>query len=50
MIKKVNIDITNTPLVIEVDEKRTDAQYALEFLWKEGNKINGRSMLNFKLD
>ncbi|QNF29893.1 MULTISPECIES: hypothetical protein [Metabacillus] len=50
VIKKVNIDITNTPLEIEVDEENIDAQYALEFLWKEGNKINGRTMLNFRLE
>jgi len=50
VIKKKNINVTNIPLDIEVDEKKIGTQYALEFLWKEGNEILGRSMLNFRLE
>lgn len=50
VIEETNIDIYNTPLEIEVDEQNIGAQYALEFLWKEGNKIKGKSMLDFRLE
>ena len=50
VIKKKNINVTNIPLDIEIDEKKIGAQYAVEFLWKDGNKLIGRSMLNFRLE
>ncbi|MCM3163488.1 hypothetical protein [Metabacillus litoralis] len=50
VIKKKNINVTNIPLDIEIDEKKIGAQYAVEFLWKDGNKLIGRSILNFRLE
>ena len=49
VVKEENIDVKNTLLKIEVDDANIDAQYALEFLWKEKNKTIGRSILNFRL-
>ncbi len=49
-IKREKIDIFNTPLELIVDEEMIGSQYALEFLWLEGGKIQGRSMLNFRLE
>ncbi|UGB28727.1 hypothetical protein [Metabacillus sp. B2-18] len=50
VIKKESLNIDNTPLDIKIDEKKIGSQYAVEFLWKEENKLLGRSMLNFKLE
>jgi hypothetical protein len=50
VIKKESLNIDNTPLDIEIDEKKIGTQYTVEFLWKEGNKLLGRSMLNFRLE
>mgnify|MGYP001167112646 CR=1 FL=1 len=50
VIKKDSIDITNTPLKIKIDKEKINSQYAVEFLWKNGREIIGRSMLNFRLE
>lgn len=44
------IDTSSTPFVMEVTEEMVPSQYAFEFLWKEGNEMKGRSMLNFRLE
>ncbi len=49
VIDKKSEKISNTPLEIEVNEENIGSQYALEFLWKEGNDIKGKSILNFRL-
>jgi hypothetical protein len=49
VVKVEDIDVKNNLLKIEVDDANIDAQYALEFLWKEENKTIGRSILNFRL-
>lgn len=50
VIKKESIEITDNNLGIAVDEAKIGSQYAVEFLWKEGNEIKGRTMLNFRLE
>ena len=50
VIKKESINITSTPLEIEVDKENIGVQYAIEFLWKKDNEIKGSSMLNFRLE
>lgn len=45
----LKIDVTNTPLEIAVEENKLGNQYAVEFLWEDGENILGRTMLNFKL-
>ena len=40
----------NTPLTITVDEEMIGNQYAFEFIWKDGEVVEGRSILNFKLE
>jgi len=49
-IKKESIEVTDTNLVIPVDEEKVGSQYAVEFLWKDGDEIKGRTMLNFRLE
>ncbi|MCG3419827.1 hypothetical protein [Oceanobacillus jordanicus] len=49
-IEKGEIDTNTASLEIEVGEENSNAQYAIEFLWKEGNEIVGKSMLNFRLE
>ncbi|WP_198030033.1 hypothetical protein [Oceanobacillus manasiensis] len=50
VIEKIHLDMNNASLEIEVDEENNNAQYAVEFLWTEGNEIIGKSMLNFRLE
>ena len=50
VIKEESINTTDTSLEIEVTEENAGSQYAVEFLWKEGNEVKGRSILNFRLD
>lgn len=50
VIKTESIDITDTTLGIAIDEEKIGSQYAVEFLWKEGNELKGRTMLNFRLE
>jgi len=40
----------NTPLTVTVDEEMIGNQYAFEFIWKEGEVVEGRSIMNFKLE
>ncbi|MEK5209482.1 hypothetical protein [Psychrobacillus sp. FSL H8-0510] len=40
----------NTPLTIAVDEEMIGNQYAFEFIWKDGKLVEGRSIMNFKLE
>lgn len=40
----------NTPLTITVDEEMIGNQYAFEFIWKNGEVVEGRSIMNFKLE
>ena len=40
----------NTPLTITVDEEMIGNQYAFEFIWKDGEVVEGRSIMNFKLE
>jgi hypothetical protein len=37
-----------TPVTITVDEEMVGKQYALEFIWKDGEVVEGRSIMNFK--
>lgn len=50
VIEKVEIDQNTASLEIQVGEENSNAQYAVEFLWREGNEIIGKSMLNFRLE
>ncbi|MBM7602766.1 hypothetical protein JOC75_000736 [Metabacillus crassostreae] len=50
IIEKESISITNTTLGLKVDEENIGVYYSLEFLWKEGNDIKGKSIMNFKLN
>ncbi|WP_182858804.1 hypothetical protein [Oceanobacillus picturae] len=50
VIEKVEIDTNTASIEIGVGEENSNAQYAIEFLWKEGNEIIGKSMLNFRLE
>ncbi|WP_175639039.1 hypothetical protein [Metabacillus schmidteae] len=49
-LSKESKDTTNTPLEIEIDESYLGSQFAVEFLWKDKEVIQGRSMLNFRLE
>jgi len=40
----------NTPLTITIDEEMIGYQYAFEFIWKDGEVVEGRSILNFRLE
>ena len=40
----------HTPLTIKIEEKMIGNQYAVEFIWKEGKVVEGRSILNFRLE
>lgn len=40
----------NTPLKIAIDEEMIGSQYALEFIWKDGATVEGKSIMNFKLE
>ncbi|KMY50059.1 hypothetical protein [Peribacillus loiseleuriae] len=48
-ITKEKKDTNISPFTITIDEKMIENQYALEFLWQNGEVIEGRSMLDFKL-
>ncbi|WP_205685515.1 hypothetical protein [Bacillus salacetis] len=50
VIKTKRLDRENTPFDMEVDEETIDQQFAVEFLWKKGNELKGRSMLDFRLE
>lgn len=50
VIEKDEIDTNTASIEIGVGEENSNAQYAIEFLWKEGNEIIGKSMLNFRLE
>lgn len=50
VIEKVEIDTNTASIEIGVGEENSNAQYAAEFLWKEGNEIIGKSMLNFRFE
>ena len=39
-----------TPLTITVDEEMIGNQYAFEFIWKDGEVVQGRSIIDFKLE
>ena len=39
-----------TPLTITIDEEMIGNQYAFEFIWKDGDVVEGRSIMNFKLE
>ena len=40
----------NTPLTTTIDEEMIGNQYAFEFIWKDGEVVEGRSIMNFKLE
>ena len=42
--------LENTPLTITVDEEMIGNQYAFEFIWEVGEVVEGRSIMNFKLE
>lgn len=47
VIKTVQVDSTNTPLEIVIEDEHRGSQYALEFFWREGKKLRGKTVLNF---
>lgn len=40
----------NTSLKIAIDKELIGNQYALEFIWKDGASVEGKSIMNFKLE
>lgn len=50
VIQKERINTADTSLEIKVDEEKIGSQYAVEFLWHSENEIQGKTMLNFKLE
>jgi hypothetical protein len=48
-INKEKKDVNLSPLDLTVDEEMIGKQFAIEFLWKDGEMIEGRSIMNFKL-
>ena len=40
----------HTTLTIKIEEKMIGNQYAVEFIWKDGEVVEGRSILNFRLE
>jgi hypothetical protein len=48
-IEKKKMNVHSIPLDLVIDDKMIGNQYSIEFLWKDGETILGRSMLDFKL-
>ncbi|SDZ83361.1 hypothetical protein SAMN05421743_101358 [Thalassobacillus cyri] len=48
-ISKENINTDSSTLNIQVSEEEIGKQYAVQFLWKDGEKLQGHSVLNYKL-
>ncbi|SDQ56437.1 hypothetical protein [Virgibacillus salinus] len=48
-ISKKNINTDSSTLNIQVGEEEIGKQYAIQFIWKDGEQLKGHSMLNYKL-
>ncbi|WP_217587556.1 hypothetical protein [Lentibacillus saliphilus] len=49
-ISKEPINTDGFTLNIRIGEKEIGKQYAVQFLWKDGENLKGQSVLNFKLN
>lgn len=49
-ISKENINTDSSTLNLQIGEEEMGNQYAVQFLWKDGEKHKGHSVLNFKLN
>ncbi|MFG6116141.1 hypothetical protein ACGTN9_13250 [Halobacillus sp. MO56] len=48
-ISKENINPGSSTLNIQVGEEEIGKQFAVQFLWEDGEKLQGHSVLNYKL-